>query len=198
MLKQKTLVLFKPDVVQRQIVGEILTRFERKGFKIVGMKMVLPTESLAKEHYETTDEQIIGMGNKTIVLAQEHGEDTSKMDAREIGLKVWQRNVDYLSCGPILAIVMQGPHIIESVRKMIGVTNPFMADVGTIRADYSPDSITLSSSSDRTTRTMLHASDSEKSAQREIALWFKKGEIFEYETAIEKVLFDVSWSLKRK
>lgn len=197
MHKQKTLVLFKPDVIQRQIMGELLTRFERKGFKIVGLKMVLPTRKLAGEHYAATKEQLEGMGNKTITVAKERGETLTENDPMKIGMKIRERNMDYLVAGPVLAIVLQGPHIIEFVRKMVGVTSPLMADIGTIRADYSPDSIPLANWQERTTRNMIHASDSPESANREIDLWFKKGELFEYETAIEKVLFDNTWGLNK-
>ncbi len=196
MHKQKTLVLFKPDVIQRQIMGELLTRFERKGFKIVGMKMVLPTRKLAGEHYQASEEQLMGMGNKTITVAKERGETLTENDPMKIGMRIRDWNMDYLVAGPVLAIVLQGPHIIEFVRKMVGVTSPLMADIGTIRADYSPDSIPLANWQERTTRNMIHASDSVESANREIELWFKKSEMFEYETAIEKVLFDNSWGMK--
>ena len=158
--------------------------------------MALPTPELAGEHYQASDTQLRGMGEKTLKIAAENGETLAEIDPIKIGMKIRQWNMDYLSCGPVLVLVMLGPHIIEVVRKMVGVTNPLMADVGTIRADYSPDSISLANWQERTTRTIIHASDSVEGAEREIGLWFKKDEIFEYETAIEKVLFDTSWSLK--
>lgn len=198
MLKQRTLVVFKPDVLQRQIVGEILSRFERKGFKIVGMKMVWPTEELAGKHYAASVEQLTGMGNKTIAIAKEKGETLSETDPMKIGAKIRDWNIQYLAGGPVIAFVFQGPHIIEIMRKMIGSTSPLVADVGTIRADYSPDSIPLANWQERTTRNMIHASDSEESANREIYLWFNEDELYEYETAMEKVFFDVSWGIRNQ
>lgn len=194
MIQEKTLVLFKPDVLQRQIVGELLTRFERKGYKIVAMKITQASKEKAGIHYEAEDSYLKGVGEKSIKSAEEKGEDTSKMDAMEIGTRIRQWNMDYLACGPVVAMVLQGPDIISMVRKIVGSTNPQAADLGTIRGDYSPDSYTLSDMQGRTTRTIIHASDSIESSDREIPLWFEKDEIFEYEAAIEKILFDTGWT----
>lgn len=191
---ERTLVIFKPDVIQRQIMGEIIERFERKGFKIVGMKMIWPTAELIGKHYEDNQEYFKEVGDKTIKSARERGEKLFSNDPIEIGRRIRQWNMLYMSCGPVFAIVLEGPHIIEAVRKMLGSTNPLNADIGTIRSDYSPDSYFLANLQGRTTRTMVHASDSIESANREIPLWFKKSELYDYETAIEKVLFDVGWS----
>jgi len=191
MINERTLVIFKPDVLQRQISGEILTRFERKGFKIVAMKMTVPSKDLVGKHYEGEKEYLTEVGEKSIKSAKDRGEDTSKMNAFKIGSQIRKWNISYLTCGPVLAIVFQGPMIIQSVRKMAGTTNPLMADIGTIRADYSPDSYLFA---DTQGRTILHASDSIKSAEREIPLWFKDNEIFNYEVGIEKILYDKGWT----
>jgi nucleoside-diphosphate kinase len=191
---EKTLVLFKPDVVQRQIVGEFITRFERKGFKIVGMKMIWPTKKLVGLHYAEEKEYLIEVGKKTIKSALERNEKMKESDPLKVGKKIREWNMEYLSCGPILAIVLEGASVIESVRKMIGSTNPITADIGTIRADYSPDSYMLANIQGRNTRTLLHASDSSKSAKREIPLWFKKGELYKYSVGIEHILYDAGWS----
>jgi len=198
MTTEKTLVIFKPDVLQRQIVGELLTRFERKGFKMVAMKMTLPSAKLVKEHYFSDDQYLIDIGQKIIDKAAEKGEEVPTLTAFELGARIRDWNVDYLTCGPVLAIVLQGPMIIQAVRKMAGTTNPLMADIGTIRADYSPDSYLFADAEGRTTRTILHASDSIKSAKREISLWFDENEIFKYEVGIEKILYDKGWSEQNK
>lgn len=194
MIQEQTLVLFKPDVLQRQIVGELITRFERKGYKMVAMKIIQPTAEQVGEHYHADKEYLTSMGMKTINNAKEKGEDVSKMVPYEVGAQIRDWNVEYLTCGPVVAMVLQGPHIIEMVRKLVGITNPKQADIGTIRGDYSPDSYTLSDMQGRTTRTVIHASDSVESADREIPLWFEKDEIFEYEAAIEKILYDTGWT----
>jgi len=195
--KQRTLVIFKPDVVQRQIIGEILTRFEKKGFKIVGLKMVWPTEELVKKHYTDDESYLIQVGKKSLKSAQDRGEPMKEKDPYLIGKRIREWSVDYLCCGPVLAIVLEGASVIESVRKMVGKTNPVLADVGTVRADYTPDSYLLSNLQGRTTRTLIHASDSIDSATHEIPLWFSAEEMFEYKTAIEHVLYDAGWGKKK-
>lgn len=196
MTKERTLVIFKPDVIQRQLMGEFLLRFERKGFKIVGTKMTVPSEDLMKKHYTDDKDYLEEVGNKSLESAKKRGEKLDLDDPYEIGLRIRNWNVKYLTCGPVLAIVIEGPHIVEAVRKVIGTTNPLMADIGTIRSDYSPDSYLLADHQGRTTRTMIHASDSPENANYEIGLWFTEDELFDYETAIEKVLFDTDWSEK--
>jgi len=195
--KERTLVIFKPDVIQRQIVGEILTRFERKGFKIIGMKMTWASEELMKEHYIDDDEYHKSVGVKAIAGAESRGEDVSKMDPVEIGRRIRQYNVSYLSCGPVVAIVFEGNYVIEGVRKILGKTNPRIADIGTIRADYSPDSYFLADMQGRATRTIVHASDSIESAEREIPLWFKEDELYDYKTAVEHILYDAGWTKEK-
>lgn len=198
MTKQQTLIIFKPDVIQRQITGELITRFERKGFKIVAMKMTWPTCELVGKHYTDDPAYIREVGEKAIVSAKERGEKIKSSDPMEIGNQVRQWNIDYLACGPVLCIVLEGANVVEGIRKIVGKSNPVLSDVGTIRADYTPDSFLLANLQGRTTRTMIHASDSPENANREISLWFKKGEIYEYETAVEKILYDSNWSCRVK
>lgn len=191
---ERTLVIFKPDVLQRQIVGEILTRFERKGFKIVAMKMLTPTREQVGAHYEDDETYLTGVGEKAKKGAIERGEDISGWDNLEVGKKFRELNIDYLTCGPVLAIVMEGFGIIAGVRKMLGATSPADGDVGTIRTDYSLDCYALANTAGRSTRTMLHASDCVEAAEREIPLWFDESEISDYETAAEKIFYDNGWS----
>ncbi|OGC45379.1 hypothetical protein A2400_01630, partial [candidate division WS6 bacterium RIFOXYB1_FULL_33_14] len=183
--KEKTLLVFKPDVVQRQIVGELISRFERKGFKIVGMKMLIPSRELVGKHYEDDEKYLIETGNKAKKGAEARGEDTSNWNALERGKWIRESNINYLTCGPVIALVLQGSGVILGVRKMLGSTSPADGDVGTIRADFSLDSFALADEQGRVARTMVHASDSEENAQREIGLWFNATEISEYETAAE-------------
>lgn len=197
-IEERTLVIFKPDVIQRQIVGELISKFERKGFKIAGMKLVWPSEELVGNHYVEDEAYLKEVGEKALSNALTRGEVLKETDPVKIGAKIRMWNIDYLSCGPVLAIVLQGPTIVEAVRKIVGSSNPQNADMGTIRADYTPDSFLLADEQGRTTRTLIHASDSVENAKREIGLWFKDSELYNYETAIEKVLFDAGWSAPRK
>lgn len=192
--KEKTLLIFKPDVLQRQIVGEVISRFERKGFKIVAMRMMMASKELIGKHYTDDPKYLEEVGNNAKKGAEIRGEDTSNWNALEKGKWIRESNINYLTCGPIIAIVLQGFGVISAVRKMLGSTSPADGDVGTIRADFSLDSFALADEQHRATRSMIHASDSVENAEREIGLWFNATEISEYETAAEKIFYDVSWS----
>jgi len=192
-IKEKTLLVFKPDVVQRQIVGEIISRFERKGFKIVAMKMLIPSPEQVGKHYTDDPKYLKEIGDKAKKGAIERGEDVSKWDSLKRGQWIRESNIKYLTCGPVIAIVLEGFGIVAGVRKMLGATSPADGDVGTIRADYSLDAFALADEQGRVTRTMIHASDSVENANREIGLWFNPTEISNYETAAEKIFYDVGW-----
>lgn len=193
-MRERTLILVKPDVLQRQIVGEILNRFERKGFKIVGMKMLNATKEQVGEHYEDDEAYLIETGEKAKKGAEMRGEDVSKWNSLERGKIIRKNNILYLTCGPIIAMVLEGHGVISGVRKLLGSTSPAEGDVGTIRDDYSFDTYVLADYIARATRTMLHASDSVESAKREIKIWFKENELCSnYETVAEKIFFDYGW-----
>lgn len=192
--EERTLILMKPDVLQRQIVGEILSRFERKGFKMVAVKMLNATKAQVGEHYTAEEQYLIETGEKAKKGAESRGQDVSNWNSLEWGKIIRERNIAYLTCGPILAVVLEGPSVVSSVRKVLGSTSPADGDVGTIRADYSFDSYALADVVARSTRTMLHASDSPENAQREIKIWFKENEICNnYETVAEKIFYDAGW-----
>jgi len=193
-LTERTLILIKPDVIQRQIVGEILSRFERKGFKIVGMKMVNATKEQIQDHYTDEESYLIETGEKAKKGAIARGEDVSNWNSLERGKIIRKNNVVYLTCGPIIAMVLEGHGVVAGVRKILGSASPADGDVGTIRDDYSFDTYVLADYISRATRTMLHASDSPENAEREIKIWFKEDELCNnYETVAEKIFFDSSW-----
>jgi len=192
--EERILVLIKPDVLQRQIVGEILTRFERKGFKLVAMKMLNATKEQVGEHYEEKESYLIEMGEKAKKGAIARGQDVSEWNSLEWGRIIRNRSIAYLTAGPIVAMVIEGPGVIAGIRKLLGSTSPTEGDIGTIRADYSFDSYALADVVSRATRTMLHASDSPESAERETKIWFGKDEICNnYETVAEKIFYDSGW-----
>ena len=193
--QERTLVLIKPDVLQRQLVGEILTRFERKGVKLTAMKMLNATREQVGEHYIDDEGYLIETGEKARKGAIARGEDVTGWNSLEQGKKVRQRNINYLTCGPIIAIVFEGFGVISQVRKILGSASPADGDIGTIRDDYSLDTYALADSIDRSTMTMLHASDSVENAERELKIWFKESEICNnYETGVEKIFYDAEWS----
>lgn len=181
---EKSLILFKTDVVQRGIVGEILHRFERSGLKICAMKMLVPQDDMVKQHYNTTDENLIRMGSNTLKDAEAGNFNVKEKfgtdDALEIGKKIWEWNNNYLSAGPVIAMVLEGPHAIANVRRMLGTTLPSNALPGTIRGDFGLDSALVANERNRSIYNMMHASGNKAEADFEINLWFKPEEILSY------------------
>lgn len=191
---ERTLVLVKPDGVKRALVGEIVSRFEKRGLKITGMKMVWVDEGMVRKHYPTTrNEWVNGIGEKTLKAYADYGTDPKEhlgtMDPHEIGLLVCKWLVDYLTSGPVVAIILEGPHAITAVRKIAGYTYPDTAIPGTIRGDYSIDSPDLANMTKRSGMNLVHASGNSEEAEFEIALWFKKEEIHKYIRTDEGAMF---------
>jgi nucleoside-diphosphate kinase len=189
---ERTLAIIKPDGIQRGLIGEIVGRFEKAGLKIVGMKLVWPNKKLVGEHYADDEDYLTGIGEKALANAKEKGVEM-KETALEIGQRVRESNIRYISTGPVLAFVLEGNTAVQSVRNMIGGTNPLTADIGTIRGDLTIDDFMQSDAESRSVRNLMHASGDVDEANREIPLWFEKSELFEYQTVMDKVLHDPSW-----
>lgn len=189
---EQTLAIIKPDGVQRGLLGEIVHRFERAGLKVVAMKMAWADEKLIGEHYTDDAAYLSSVGQKAIDGAAEHGV-TMKETALEIGKRVRTSNMRYMSTGPVLAMVLQGNTAVQTVRNMIGKTNPLSADLGTIRGDLTIDDFTQADAEGRSVRNLMHASGDVAEATREIPLWFHKNELFDYQTVMDKVLHDPDW-----
>lgn len=189
---ERTLVVLKPDTIQRGLMGEIISRFEKKGLKIVALKMVWPTEKMARDHYFWSDEEKEATGNRSIEAHKAQGLKITK-SAKEYAEEVQGRLYSYLQSGPVLAMVVEGAHAIEHVRKTVGHGNPLSADVGSIRADLTIDSYVVADDVDRAARNLVHASGNLSEAEREIKVWFKEDEIVDYDLAIEKILYDKGW-----
>jgi nucleoside-diphosphate kinase len=191
MVKQheRTLVLIKPDAVVRNLVGEIITRFEKTGLKIAGMKMVWADEDLANKHYILDEQWARNVFEKTKKTKEAEGQPFPFHDALEYGRMIQGWNASFLREGPVVAIILEGPHAVEIVRKMIGTTEPRQASPGTIRGDYAMiESYTLANDKGRVLRNLAHASDSSETAEREIALWFTKKEVHSYSKEMDKHL----------
>ncbi len=190
---EKTLVLIKPDGVKRGIVGRVLTRFEEVGLKIAALKLVQASREHAENHYPNTPEWIRGMGEKTLQTYQDQGKDPVQeigtADPMEIGNMIKGWNVDYLTSGPLVALVVEGAHAISVVRKMCGFTLPAFAEPGTIRGDFSITSPIVANELNRAVRNLVHASSDPEESAHEIDHWFSKDELCSYETAAETVMF---------
>ncbi len=192
--KEKTLVLVKPDGVRRGIVGEVISRFEKAGLKIIGLKLVWVGDDIVTKHYpESRIELLRGIGEKTLKVYQEFGKDPGEsfgtMDPVEIGRLINKWNIEYLTSGPVVAMLLEGHQAIASVRRITGFTLPNLAQPGTIRGDYSIDSTVLANERKRPVRNIIHASGTVEEAKYEEELWFKKNEIHDYKRADEDIMF---------
>ncbi len=182
-LLERTLVLIKPDGVERRLVGEIISRFERAGLRIVGLGIVKPTKELIDRHYPKNRAWIENLGYNTIKTAEEAKlkidlqKDYGVKNVYELGLKVRQWLIDFMSSGPVVKIALEGPMAVSVVRKLVGKTTPYLAEPGTIRGDYSIDSPLLANLEKRPIKNLIHASGNLKEAKYELKLWFKKSEL---------------------
>lgn len=191
--EERTVVLVKPDGVARGLIGEILSRFESRGLKLIALKMVHPSREHAAAHYSGSEEWLRGMGNKTVEAFAQYGMDVVKemgtTDSLEIGKMVQEWNVDYLAMGPVVVMLFEGMHAITTVRKITGHTLPILADPGTIRGDFSIDTNTAANVDKRAIRNVVHASGDASEAAHEIKHWFKADEILSYKRADEEIMF---------
>ena len=160
---ERTLIIFKPDAVQRGFVGEILSRFERVGLKIVGAKMLAPDYDHFYQHYE-------GIGT---------------LKSRK-GDKIFEDQLAAMQDGPVIAMVLEGVEAVEQVRKMVGATQPKEAQPGTIRGDYAHVTYGAAAEVDRGVANVIHASADSEEAKKEIAHWFSDSDIHEYEVVHER------------
>lgn len=180
---EQTLIIFKPDAVKRGIVGELLTRFEKVGLKIVGTKMLVAGPQMLADHYP--DSLVPIVGNKTKADWDSYGIEYSET-AEQIGQMIVDSTREFMRSGPVVAVVLQGGHAVEVVRKMVGSTGPKDSAPGTIRGDYAHLSLGQASLKKKGAANLIHASGTADEAEKEIAMWFKKSELFDYETVHEQ------------
>lgn len=191
MKKEKTLVIIKPDGIQRGLIGEILKRFERTGLKFVALKFMLLDEKRVWEHYNKNEEWFLKKGARIIEDRQANNLPITK-EALEYGKDIIRLLVKFMTCGPVLLAVIEGNQSIGIVKKIVGSTEPLTSDVGTIRGDLTLDSYALSSVDDRAVRNLIHCSDNSEDAKREIDLWFSSNEIINYRLVQDQILYDVN------
>jgi nucleoside-diphosphate kinase len=190
--EEKTLVVIKPDGIQRSLIGEIIKRYERMGLKLVGIKILVPTEDFIETHYTLDPEWRRLTGEKRIKAAKEKGEKLFSEDPLEITRVVLDKLKKYMTSGPVISMVWQGAHAVEVVRKITGGTEPRTSDVGTIRGDFVLDSYIMADIDGRSVRNLIHASGSVSEAEKEIRHWFKDEEIINYRLVGEQILYDVN------
>lgn len=189
--QERSLVLLKPDTVQRSLVGEVIKRFEQTGLKISAMKMVVATEAQLLEHYNKTDEWYERKGKGIVEDLKSHGTEITK-EPIEYGKDIIRTVVHYMSAAPIVAMILEGNQATGVVTKVVGTTEPSTSDVGTIRGDYTVDSYSHATFENRAVRNLVHQSESPEEAEREIKIWFATEEIMHYTTAQERIMYDVN------
>lgn len=190
--KERTLVVIKPDGIQRSLIGEIIKRYERAGLKMTALKMVLSTAEHIEKHYTIDPEWLRKVGEKAISSYQKKGIAPPCKEPEELGRKVLERLKKYMTSGPVIAMVWQGNQAVGIVRKITGGTEPLSSDVGTIRGDYTVDSYTTADPDDRPIRNLIHASGTVDEAEKEIDMWFSREEIINYRLVQEQILYDVN------
>ncbi len=189
---ERTLVIIKPDGVQRSLIGEIIGRYERVGLKLVAIKMLIPTADFIEKHYTLDPDWRRVTGEKTIKSYRDKGLKPPFENPLEITRVLLGTLTTYMTSGPVVAMIWQGAHAVGIVRKLTGGTEPLISDVGTIRGDYVLDSYAMSDGDGRSVRNLIHASGSVKEAKEEINHWFSKDELMKYSIVQEKILYDVN------
>jgi len=195
--KQRSLIIIKPDGVQRGLIGRIITRFEQVGLKIIGLKFIWATEKQIIVHYPETDAWFKKVGERTLTnyaknlpagrqgVLDVFGTD----DAIQIGRTVKKWLIKYFQESPVLIMALESYDCIEICRKLSGNTIPVLANPGTIRGDFSHDTIDLANEQNRPLRNIIHASDTVEDGEKEIKVWFTDEELIDYQLAGEKFMF---------
>ena len=187
--KERTLVIIKPDGIQRALIGEIMLRYERLGLKLVGLKMVVPSVEQIEGHYTLDPNWMRVTGEKTIKSYRDRGLTPPSEDPLAITEVILKNLKKYMTAGPVIVMAWEGAHAVELVRKVTGGTEPRSAQVGTIRGDFVLDSYIMSDQDDRAVRNLIHASGSVPEAEMEIPHWFKKEELIDYKVTHEDIIY---------
>lgn len=189
---ERTLIIVKPDGVQRGLIGEVVKRYESVGLKLVGIKIGVPTAEKIEQHYTLDPEWRRITGEKTIESYKAKGMTPPSEDPLEITGVILQNLKTYMTSGPVVFMVWQGAHAVKIIRKITGGTEPLTSDVGTIRGDYVLDSYQMADLDGRAVRNVIHASGSPEEAQAEIKHWFLPSELVDYRLLQEGILYDVN------
>ena len=190
--QERTLVILKPDTVQRSLIGEVIRRIERTGLKFVAMKMFVPTEEKLVAHYNKDDAWFEKKGQRIIEDLESHNLPVEK-SAKEYGKGIIDTIIRYMTVAPVIGMVIEGNEAVTVVTKLVGTTEPSTSDVGTIRGDYTVDSYGHSTYENRAVRNLVHCSESPEEAEREILVWFDESELMKYATAQERIMYDVNF-----
>jgi len=191
--EEKTLVLIKPDGVKRGLTGEVISRIEKRGLKIIALEMIQASAEQVDDHYPRDEAWLKGIGKKTLGNYEKYGLNAKKElkseEPLEIGKTVRTWIIDYMTSGPIIKMVVQGIHAIDMVRKIVGSTIPSQAEMGTIRGDFSVDDAAAANRDKRAIHNLIHASENQEEAEHELKFWFSPEDIHNYKRAEEDIMF---------
>lgn len=189
--KERSLIILKPDAVQRGLIGDLINRIERTGLKLVALKFVTATEDQLWKHYNKDEAWFLKKGAAIIEQRKEVNLPIEK-EALEYGKDIIKALVNFMTCGPVVPMIFEGNQAAGIVKKIVGSTEPLNSDAGTIRGDYTLDSYALAGLDDRAVRNLIHCSDPAEEADREIPIWFSPEEIISYRLIAEQILYDVN------
>ena len=189
---ETTVIIIKPDGVQRSLIGEVIKRYERVGLKLVGLKYTTAKPETIREHYTNDPKWIEKTGQKLIENLKALNIPLDTEDYIEQGERVLARLVQYMTSCPVVVMAWQGAHAVSVARKITGGTEPRTSDVGTIRGDFMLDSYPMANEDGRSVRNIVHASGTVEEAERELKIWFKDEEIIKYRLIQDEILYDVN------
>jgi len=189
--KERTLVILKPDAVQRGLTGELIKRLENTGLKLVALKIAMATEDQLWKHYNKDDAWYAQKGERTVADRKAAGLPVDK-PAIEYGKDIVRHLIKFMTAGPVVPMIWEGNQAAGIVKKIVGATEPLSSGAGTIRGDFTLDSYGLASLDERAVRNLVHCSDPVEDAEREIPLWFTPAEIMQYRLIADQILYDVN------
>jgi len=190
--EEKTVLIIKPDGVKRGLIGEIISRVEKRGLKVIALEMIQANKEQVNDHYPKDEKWIKRLGEKTLKNFSDYGLNVKELgsdDAMEIGKMVRGWLIDYLTSGPMVKMVVKGIHAIAMVRKLVGQSMPSAAEMGTIRGDFSVDDATAANQDKRAIHNIVHASETPEEVAHEIAFWFAAEDVYDYKRAEEDIMF---------
>lgn len=193
--QERTFVMFKPDTVQRGLMGEIVKRFEATGLKCSAVKMFMADEARLFKHYNKDEAWFMKKGQGIVDDLTKQGIEVTK-EPIEYGKDIIRANAVFMMSSPVVAMVWEGNQAVAVIKKLVGSTEPATSDVGTVRGDYTVDSYSHAAFENRAVRNLIHCSDEVSEAEREIALWLTDDEIMSYVSAQERVMYDVNFDGK--
>ena len=182
--EEKTFVLIKPDGVRKGLIGEIIKRLEQRDLKIIALEMFESPEKEMDKHYPKDEKWLRRIGERTSATYAKYNHDIKRdfgtTDPLKVGKTVRKWLIGYMSSSPMVKMVVQGVHAVDMVRKIVGPTMPYLAEMGTIRGDFSADSAISANIEHRAIYNLVHASETPEEAQHEIEHWFGKKGVFKY------------------